>query len=330
MNDTKRARKQVERDSRSATELPEAFLQRLAQIFPTHYHELVSSFAQARPLSLRRNACLIDSKQAVAELQQLGIDFQQLAPFCDSYIIAPEQREQALASDYYQQGHFYAQGLASQLAVLALDPQHDEEVLDLCAAPGGKTAYISCLMQGSGRVAAVEQSKSRFFKLKNTLAWQQLDNVQAYHKDGIKVWRKVEERFDRVLLDAPCSSEARFRSGEAKSFQHWSVKKVKEMAKKQRALAYSAFHCLKPGGRLTYSTCSFAVEENEAVIDGLLQRFGDRLSVENIEFELPNLLPGITHWGNKSFHPDVSKALRVLPNEFMTGFFICNLRKNSG
>lgn len=327
MNDSKRARKHRERESQNSSNLPEAFLSRLADIFPAHYPALIGSFAQIRPLCLRRNAAVIDSSQARAELQQLGINFQQLAPFNDSYLIAPQQREHALASDYYQQGHFYAQGLASQLAVLALDPQRDEEVLDLCAAPGGKTAYICGLMQGSGRVAAVEQSKSRFFKLKNTLTWQQLNNVQAYHKDGIKLWRKVAERFDRVLLDAPCSSEARFRSGESKSFQHWSVKKVKDMAKKQRALAYSAFHCLKPGGRLTYSTCSFAVEENEAVIDGLLQRFGDRLRVENIDFDLPNLLPGITQWGKKQFHPDVSKALRVLPNELMTGFFICNLRK---
>jgi len=308
-------------------QLPAAFLTRLEEILPAHYSAIQASFSSQRPLVLRCNTHKLDVSEAATTLRQYDLEFSHHPTFQDSFIIPAAQRQQALQSDAYQHGLFYAQGLSSQLAVLALNPQIDEEILDLCAAPGGKTAYISCLMQGSGRIAAVEYNKSRFFKLKNTIQWQQLHNVHAYHKDGIKVWRKVGERFDRVLLDAPCSSEARFQAGKPKTFRHWSKKKITDMAKKQRALAFSAYHCLKPGGRLTYATCSFAPEENEATIDALLKRFGDRLSVESLDFDLANVYPGLNHWQGKNFHPQVTKAIRILPNQLMSGFFICNLRK---
>jgi len=309
--------------------LPEDFLARLKLMLPAHYDDICHSFARPLPLALRFNSHLQTLDQAAQRLGRLDIPFRQIPPFADAFIIDASYREKALNSGDYQSGYFYAQGLSSQLAVLALAPQPNEEILDLCAAPGGKTAYISCLLQNSGRIAAVEHSKARFFKLKNTIRWQQLANVQAYHKDGIKVWRKVAERFDRVLLDAPCSSEARFDINKPNSYRHWSRKKVAEMAKKQRALAFSAFHCLKPGGRLTYSTCSFAPEENEAVIDALLQRFAGKLSIEPLTLNVTNASPGLTRWQDKTFADQLRFAARVLPNEYMSAFFICNLRKHS-
>jgi len=316
---------------RPATTLPEEFLLRLSLLLPAHYPTLIESFYRQRPLVLRCNTNLTSLPEAESCLRDAGVDFSRSSVCDDSVIVAPRQRDAALASACYQQGFFYAQGLASQLAVLALDPQPQEEILDMCAAPGGKTAHISCLMHGSGRVAAVEHSRARFFKLKNTVSWQQLTNVHPYHKDAIHLWRKVPERFDRVLLDAPCSSEARFNVDNVKTFQHWSRKKVLAMAKKQRALFYSAFHCLKPGGRLTYATCAFSAEENEAVIDAMLRRFEGRLSVESLpmHMDLPNTTSGVREWQGQHYHPQVSEACRVLPNATMGGFFICNLRKSA-
>lgn len=312
------------------TALPSDFVERIRQIYPDQAAAIIQSFSLQRALVLRCNSGKTSINEAEHLLQQAGIACQALDNFPGNFLVARSQRELALNSDAYLQGYYYAQGLASQLAGLALGVEDNEEILDMCAAPGGKTAQLSGLMHGSGRIAAVEQSKARFFKLKNTIAWQQLPNVQAYHKDSIRLWRKVEARFDRVLLDAPCSSEARFDTHDGKSFQHWSMKKVQAMAKKQRALAYSAFKCLKPGGRLTYSTCSFAPEENEAVIDWLLKKFEGQLQVETLRFDLPNIQPGLTEWQGKVFNPQCELAVRVMPNELMSGFFICNLRKMIG
>lgn len=209
----------------------------------------------------------------------------------------------------------------------------------MAAAPGSKTLQISCAMNGRGRIAAVEAVRSRFFKLKANLAAQGATMVHCYHADASTLWRKVPERFDRILLDAPCSSESRFRGDNPESYAHWGLRKIEEMARKQKQLLHSAFRCLKPGGKLVYSTCSFSPEENEAVINRALQVFGPALRIE--PFQLPNtsdfpsavqasapkMLPGICAWQNESFDSSLVNAARVAPDAAYDGFFICLLRK---
>ena len=100
--------------------------------------------------------------------------------------------------------------------------------------------------------------RGRFFRLRDNLARHGAENVQTHLADGTRIWRRHPERFDRVLLDAPCSSEGRFRADAPKTYAYWSKKKIAESSRKQRRLCYSAIQCLKPGGVLVYSTCTFA------------------------------------------------------------------------
>ena len=109
----------------------------------------------------------------------------------------------------------------------------DEEVLDLAAAPGGKTLAIAALMNNTGRIAAVEPIRGRFHRMQANLRRCGVSNVQFYQRDGRSVGRLVPERFDRVLLDAPCSSESRMRWLDQQSFEQWSLRKIRETQRKQ-------------------------------------------------------------------------------------------------
>ena len=304
------------------------FQERLQSIIPSHSWQTVwNSFQIEKPLILRVNTLQAQPEHIIASLITQNIDATQIDWKPDCLVVPVHQRRTALASTIYQQGLIYSQNLSSQLAPYVLAPEANEEVLDLCAAPGGKTTQIACIMHGTGRIAAVESVKSRFFKLKANIKLQGINNIKTYLADGRGIGRKTPERFDRVLIDAPCSSESRIQLNTPKSYEYWRIKKVKEMSRKQQTLLYSGFQCLKPGGILVYSTCSFSPEENEAVVSKLVQRYGDALSVEAIKLPLSNIQAGITQWQKRNYDDSVKHCVRILPNELMDGFFLCKIRK---
>ncbi len=310
--------------------LPEEFVQRLQCIVPhDQWNDVLSSFSIQKPTALRINTILTSSDKLIDKLLNERFDVQTVDWKSDAIIVPHEQRKAILNSHWYKKGQLYSQNLSSQLAPMILNPKPGEEILDLCAAPGGKTLQMACMMEDRGRIAAVEKSKARFFKLKANLKHHQVSCVDLYLTDGAGVWRKTPERFDRVLLDAPCSSESRFRTNKPKTFEHWKLKKIKEMAKKQKALIKSAINCLKPGGVLVYSTCSFAVEENEAIIHHALKQFQDAIEVQPITLPIENTQAGLLQWQDKDLNPQVRHCIRVLPNLVMDGFFLCRIEKRA-
>jgi 16S rRNA (cytosine1407-C5)-methyltransferase len=308
--------------------LPPAFVERLQQLFDEKtFESILQSFQITKPICVRHNPLQIEHKKFLDELKALLLPHQALPDIEGCVLIPAEEKIRLTHSEFYNQGYCYIQAPASLLPALCLAPQPGEEVLDLCSAPGSKTTQIAALMQNEGRIAAVEKSRSRFFKLKANLKKQKASCVDTYLKDGRIVWRYCENRFDRVLIDAPCSSEGRFRLDHPDSYEHWSEKKVKQMAHLQKALLISGFRCLKPGGRLIYSTCTLSPEENEAVVDHLLQQLGEQVIIEPIDLPQENLSPGITEWRNQSFTQQVEHSRRVLPNSIYDSFFLCQISK---
>ena len=146
--------------------------------------------------------------------------------------------------------------------------------------------------------------------------------------DGREAGKRWPERFDRVLLDAPCSSEARFVQGDPSSWEHWSLRKIRETSRKQKRLILSAFDALKARGLMLYSTCSFAPEENECVVQSLIKHVENRVSILRIYYEFPNARSGLEKWNGKPFRSDVGNGLRFLPDGLFDGFFMCLIRKN--
>ena len=243
--------------------------------------------------------------------------------------VGPEQREAVVAGPGAEHGGVYPINPSSVLAVLALAPQPGEEILDLAAAPGGKTLLMAAAMDNVGRLAAVEPVKGRFHRMRANLTRCGVSNVDYYLRDGRGVGRSVPERFDAVLLDAPCSSEARMRLDDPSSYAHWKPRKIKETSRKQKALLRSAYAALKPGGRLVYCTCSYAPEENEIPLNHLLRR-EPGAKLEPLELPCPARRPGLTRWRNRELQPTLEHAVRIVPDELWDGFFLCRIVKPSG
>ncbi len=308
--------------------LPELFLDRLRRIVPAEQWDVcLASFAQEKLTAFRVNTLKAAVGQVRDELQQAGFCLAPVDWLDGAFMVDPAERRRLTETAAVAEGRIYIQNLSSMVAPMVLAPQPGQQVLDLAAAPGSKTLQMAAMMQNQGQIAAVEVVRTRMFRLQANLRRHGATVVRTYLTDGRTVGKKTPERFDRVLLDAPCSTEARFDRRDPSSWKHWSLRKIRESARKQKGLLRSAVTALKPGGVLLYCTCSFAPEENEQVVHGALARLGDVVEIEPIGLPFPNTQPGLTHWDEKDLHPDLARTVRILPNHQMDGFYLCKLTK---
>lgn len=309
--------------------LPKEFTERLRKIVPVEKQEQVfSSIFKKRPTTLRVNSLKIDEGRLERILKEEGLSFQKYRSIEGAFIVIGRTTDKELtALPAYKGGLFYVQSLSSMIPPLALDPQMDESILDLTAAPGSKTTQAAALMDNHGSITAVDSSQTRIYRLLANLKTQGVHNTTVIRADARFFWRKHTEEFDRVLLDAPCTSEGRFSSEDTNSFANWSLKEIERKRFLQRSLIFSAVNCLRPGGILVYSTCTLSPEENEGVIDFVLDKFKDRLQMEELPLHLPNFCPPVLRFGGRSFHPMIKRAVRIYPDARFEGFFICRLRK---
>ena len=282
-----------------------------------------------RDTCFRINTLIAQADAVRSQIQEEGWPAIPISQIPDGYRIPSASRSDLLASELIQSRHIYIQNASSMVPVLALDPKQGEKVLDMTAAPGSKTLQIAALMQGEGELAAVEWIKGRFYRLKRNLKDHGAGWVRTYLQDGRKVWRYRPEYFDRILLDAPCSSEGRFHISDPKSYSFWKPRKVKEMTRKQKKLLYSAVHALRPGGTLVYSTCSLSPEENESIVADVIHTFGEILQLEPVSMEWSTSRTGMTHWQETSYPEAIVNSLRILPGPYTEGFYVARFKKTA-
>jgi len=297
--------------------LPPAFEERLREILP---QRPASAFLPKQFQCFRINTLKIGVEDALTLLINRKIGFQRV-DFCPyAIIVSIEAAQELLRSEIVNDGLLYAQGLQSLLPVLVLDPRPQQRVLDLCAAPGSKTSQIAMHMHNEGTLKANEPILQRLYRLKSVLeltgAKAQISSI-----DGRRL-KEHQALFDRILVDAPCSSEGRFVAQNPKSFGYWSVRKIKEMSHKQKGLLLNASRLLAPGGILVYSTCTFAPEENEEVVDWFLRKAEGNFELSPIQMDGVKTYPCLTKWQKRPFDPRIKDAMRILPDERMEGFFI--------
>ncbi|MEJ5252218.1 MAG: RsmB/NOP family class I SAM-dependent RNA methyltransferase [Chthonomonadetes bacterium] len=308
--------------------LPDLFLHRFERLVPPGQYEVcLRTFCESPAVGARINTLLADREAVYQALHDAGFQPHRIGWCADAFWLPPEQRDALLLSEWVQEGLVYVQNLSSMIPPLVLAPQPGEAVLDLCAAPGGKTLHLAALMHSEGTLVAVEAVRARFFKLRENLQRHGASFVQCVQAEGEWVWKRWQERFDAVLLDAPCSSEGRFRADDPNTFRYWSLKKIADMVRKQKSLIYSAIRCLKPGGRLVYCTCTFAPEENEGIIAHALKKFSGRVEVAPIPLEVEGMTPALSEWKGRAYPEAVRHARRILPSHNMEGFFVCMLVK---
>ncbi len=320
----------------------EAFLARLkAQCPPDRWEATRASFAAEKPLVLRLNPLVGPvgaTEEALARLAETAaVELWPLSREVGAWVVklpTGVSRQVVTDSALVTGGAAYVMNPSSLLPGLALAPEPGDAVLDLCAAPGGKTLHLAALMRlgaGGGSLAAVEAVKPRFFKLRYLLDRFGAPSTKTYLKDGRDVGAATGPRFDRVLLDAPCSSEARLDLTDPTSFATWSPDKVRACEHKQRGLLRSAFAALKPGGRLVYCTCSFSRAENEDVLADFLAEAGDAAEVVDAGLDglawasAPPLGPGGS--ADEACGP-LGFTRRVWPDALWDGFFVAAITKH--
>ncbi len=309
--------------------LPDAFLQKLQKIIPgSHWDKVLKSFAQEKPCTFRVNNLKASSRNLKEQLEPEGFKVENVLWYRDAFILRKGAQKDLEKTKAYEKGEIYVQGLSSMVPSLILDPQPGDKALDLAAAPGSKTTQLSCLMRNEGTITANDENPIRLEKLKANLERQGAANVELLPPgDGGLVWKDRYETFDRVLLDAPCSSEGRFRSDIPSTFGYWKDDTNRKMAKLQRRLFKSAVLALKPGGTMVYSTCTFAPEENEGVLQWALETYCDALTVEKIPIPLPTHTQGLSGWGDLKFDLRVVQSVRILPTQDVEGFFAVKIKK---
>jgi 16S rRNA C967 or C1407 C5-methylase (RsmB/RsmF family) len=304
----------------SVNQLPDKFKERMAILLDqSQYDNYLSHFDEQQPVYFVLNPLKNSPDQTLEILSTLDLD---LSPHPDIpklghlvWSVPASQKERLTYHDIHSDGFLYFIGLPSILTIAALEPEKHETILDLTAAPGGKTFLMALLMENSGSLIAVDQSKQRFFKMKANLDRLGVTNTSTRIMDGRRLPKTYMTSFDRVLLDAPCSCESRFKPDVPNTLKYWHVNKIKASVNTQKQLILNAFRALKPQGKLVYSTCTFAPEENEGVVAYLIKKHPESL-IGNIPINIG--LPGITNW-NKQIFSEGQKTIRILPNHNHTG-----------
>ena len=286
--------------------LPEAFLERMKVQLGEEYPEFLNSLERPRAVALRYNP--LKGEAPTMDFAGENVPWEPMGFYYD-----PEARPGL--HPYHEAGVYYLQEASAMAPVALLDPQPGERVLDLCAAPGGKTTQIAGRMMGEGFLLCNEINPKRAKILARNIERMGVANALVTNEHPEHLAERFPGFFDRVLVDAPCSGEGMFRKEEA-AVTDWSQETVEMCARRQAEILHSAARMLKKGGRLVYSTCTFAPEEDEMAVAAFLE--------SHPEFE-PEVIEA--PW----FVPVENGGHRLWPHKLLgEGHFAAVLRKNGG
>ena len=298
----------------------------LKNSFEAHYKELLNDrykeFREIlfKPLrkSIRINTIKINTQKALRRLQAYKF---YPVPWCKEGFFLENGKGIGNTIEH-QLGYIYVQEAASMIPALALEPQEDDVVLDMCASPGSKTTQMAAMMNNKGLIVANDYRGKRLSPLGMNINRCGVVNTAITLMMGHNISGML---FDKILVDAPCSATGAIRKA-LRVLDMWNINGIKRLAGAQRQLIKRAFELLKPGGIMVYSTCSLEPEENEAVIDYLLQTFTNA-KLMDINLNVKRSQP-ILEYKTRNFNPEIKKALRIWPMDNDTeGFFVAKIEK---
>lgn len=286
-----------------------------------------AALSRPLPTCIWTNTLRAAPEQVAAILSADGIPFEALPWMPGGFQLPADSDFRPGRHWAYLAGLYHVQEAVSMLPVALLTPQPGERILDLCAAPGNKTAQIAVALDNTGTVVANDKKIGRMRAARHTIERLGLANVTTTVYNGAN-YPAGAGLFDRVLVDAPCSGEGTSRKNPAvlhrADFLAFSGKNWKT----QRGLLRKAIQRCKPGGRIVYATCTFAPEENELIVDAVLREYEATVQLVPARIDGFTTVPGLTGWEGQTLHPSLVKALRVWPHHNDSGgFFIAVLQK---
>ena len=291
-------------------EIPSFFMEKIRNQYSEEISKKIEmGLISKKPVTFRINTLKTTKEYIIQNLKENQIEYEEIKWNNDAIIIKNATEDDIRKLKIYEEGKIYLQSLSSMIPPIILEPKEKENILDMTAAPGGKTTQISAISNGKSYITACEKNKIRCDRLKYNLQKQGVGNVNVMQEDA----RKLSDffSFDKILLDAPCSG-----SGTESIFNSkFNEELIQRSAKTQEELLIKALKILKKDGEMIYSTCSILKEENENVLQKVLKKFDAKIiPIEKIE--VIEYLP-----------VNIEGTLCVCPTDLYEGFFVAKIRK---
>ena len=296
----------------------------LREILKRDYNEeeiekIIEGFQKKRYVSLRVNTLKGTKAEVEQVLDDNAVLYREVKWYPDALVILNKDEAFIEGLDIYKEGKIYLQSLSSMIPVIVLAPKEFENILDMAAAPGGKTTQIGALTQNRCMITAVEKNKIRAERLQYNISKLGLKRVTILKKDA----RYLDENFvfDKILLDAPCSGSGTLKINNEVVENEFSNDLIERSIKTQEELWRKAYKLLKVRGEMVYSTCSILAQENYELVLKLQKELG----FEVVELD-KELIDGLGKSGAViDYHQN--RGLVIMPNEFYEGFFVVKIRK---
>ena len=277
---------------------------------------ILKGYSNNRPITLRANTLKTSINYIKNTLNTLNISFKNVPWYTDALILENTSEEQIKNLDIYKEGFIYLQNLSSMIPPIILNPQENENILDMAAAPGGKTTQMLALSQNKAFITACEKNKIRAERLKYNINKQNANRVNVMTKDS----RNLDDffSFDKILLDAPCSGSGTINLSNNNLEKIFTKDLINRSTKFQHQLLTKAVKLIKPGHEIIYSTCSILSVENENIVQDFIN--SNKLQIIPID---KNVFPDI------HFLPtSIAGTLCIAPSELYEGFFVAKLKKH--
>ena len=297
--------------------VPEFLIEMLNQQYGEEItSKILEGYLKKRMVTFRVNTLKTSIEKVEEVLKNNNIEFEKVSWSAVTYIVKNVREDTLKELEIYKNGEIYLQSLSSMLPPIVLEPKENTDILDMCAAPGGKTTELASLTNNNANITACELNKIRIEKLKYNIEKQGATSVYTMQEDS----RKINDffSFDNILLDAPCSGSGTLNVEDVNLEKTFTEKLIEKSQKSQLELLNKAVKILKQGQEMVYSTCSILNVENEEIVSKILKN--NKVEIVPIEFEGKEELPLLP--------TKIDGTLCVMPTEFYEGFFIAKIRKS--
>lgn len=278
-------------------------------------NKVLEGYSQKRMVTFRVNTLKTSIEKVEEVLKNNNIEFKKVSWSDIAYIVKNVREDTLKELEIYKKGEIYLQSLSSMLPPIVLEPKENTDILDMCAAPGGKTTELASLTNNNANITACELNKIRIEKLKYNIEKQGATSVYIMQEDS----RKINDffSFDNILLDAPCSGSGTLNIEDVNLEKIFTEKLIEKSQKTQLELLSKAVKILKQGQKMVYSTCSILNKENEEIVEKILK--DNKIEIVPIEFKGKEELPLLP--------TKIDGTLCVMPTKLYEGFFIAKIRK---
>lgn len=293
-------------------EIPQFLLEMLKKQYDEKtVQKIIEGYEIEKPVTLRANTIKTNVEKIKRDLTQVGIKYKEVIWNKDALVIENEKEERIKELEIYKNGEIYLQSLSSMIPPIILEPKEGENILDMTAAPGGKTTQIAAITNNRAMITACEKNKIRAERLKYNLQKQGVKCANVMVEDA----RKLDDffSFDKILLDAPCSGSGTDNIKE----ENFKLELINRAEKTQEELLTKALKLLKTGKEIIYSTCSILKQENENIINKVLSR----VNAEIIPIDCEKLT------GIPQLPTTIKGTICVSPTELYEGFYIAKIVK---